>query len=269
MKPAVIVCGCGRSGTNVMVEMLRGNPTFNATSEEEDKLAFQPYRKIPDGYLTKCDTVYFNPHKAEAQMHKYPHLHLIWMMRDPRDMIMSKMRRGVPEAEGGDCKRYASDSTVSGAIDDIQESIKLVAYLRPKFPNRVRIVRMEDVLTDPERIGKELCEWLGLKFYRGMTFFWKRMRNRHKARRYKGIDKSQIAMWKNWRLYEGGWFVQRQMDLDLVFPKVENIARYFDYEVPNGNRCPMEGVSQEAGDGEANELPESPDCEKVLGSEEL
>ena len=230
ITPAVVVCGCGRSGTNVMLEVLRGNPVFSATEPEEDKVVFSPSRMIQEGYLSKCDTVYFDASMVMAKMRDNPHLRLIWMVRDPRDMIMSKMRRGVPESLGGDCKGYASDSTASGAIDDIQDSLKKVSYLRPNWTGRIKVVRMEDILENPEKEARAICEWLEVDFCEDMPQYWTRMRNKHKAKRYNKNDKGQIALWKKWKEYENGWFIDKMDTLISAFDKVAPIANYLGYE---------------------------------------
>ena len=57
---SVVVIGCGRSGTNITLEILRGSPQLIASLEPENK-------NLCDGsiydsyYLTKCDTWYFKP----------------------------------------------------------------------------------------------------------------------------------------------------------------------------------------------------------------
>jgi hypothetical protein len=232
MNPAIVVCGCGRSGTNVVLELLRGNPIFNASEPEEDKLVFSRYRKIEPGYLTKCDTVYFELEHATNALSVYPFLNIVWTIRDPRDMIMSKLRRGIPEDKGGDCKGYASDSTVSGAIEDIQRAVFFYQGLKSEFGNRIQLVKMEDVLENPMLVSESLCRWLDIKHYKGMIYFWKRMRNKHKSQRYKDIDKSQISMFKNWRGYEDSWFLKSGLDLSNIFKKQEvvTLVKILEYE---------------------------------------
>lgn len=236
MKPSVIVCGCGRSGTNVVLELLRGNPIFEASEPEEDKLVFSKRRNIAPGYLTKCDTVYFKTADLVAKVRENECLKIVWTIRHPFDMAMSKLRRGVPESEGGDCKRYASDGNPDGAIDDINNAVEMLAAARGLLgPENVSWVRMEDVLRDPELAAEVLCEFLGIRYHPAMPMFWTRMRNQHKQRRYHGNDRGQIDLWRTWQRYEGGWLLQKGYDMPAIFKRLGRIAEYFGYEMRRGD----------------------------------
>ena len=64
-----------------------------------------------------------------------------------------------------------------------------------------------------------------------MAKFYDRMRNKHKKKRYKGKDLSQIDMWKNWRSAYGGYFVKENIDMEKVFTNVVDLIKYFNYSI--------------------------------------
>ena len=85
MKPIVCLPSCGRSGTNLCLEMLAGNTHLTPT-EEEDRNFFRINSVQEDGTLTKCDVVYYNKDELISTMDTNPNLKLIWTFRDPRDI---------------------------------------------------------------------------------------------------------------------------------------------------------------------------------------
>ena len=86
----VLVLSCGRTGTNMLLEIMRGNSRLDATPFAEDKYLFQDSRALPDGYLSKCDTVYINNLEQIDELFKNnPLLRILFTVRDWRDCAMS------------------------------------------------------------------------------------------------------------------------------------------------------------------------------------
>lgn len=228
---SVIVVGCGRSGTNMVLEILRGSSKLSASRAEEDKTVFNRNAKCTQDYLTKCDTWYFTYNEMKRTLENNPDMKIVWTIRDPRDMCMSKFRRGVPESEGGDCTTLADDATYEGCIFDIRKMYNIYVRLIEEYPNRTLLVRMENIIRDIEKETKQMCEFLNIPFEEGMTKFWERMRNKKKRERYKGLDKSQLEMWRHWEMVYDGWLAKRGFDIPKLFGDMNPFIKAFNYEL--------------------------------------
>lgn len=225
---SVVVAGCGRSGTNMVLEILSGNSALKASEQVENKRFFRG-GVYDDGYLTKCDCVYFDVDMFNATMERNPGLKVVWTMRDPRDMVLSKIRRGQPRSEGGDNKALSDDGTPDGAVQNIEEMVEKYRNAVSRWRGRVRMVRMEDLLRDMERETRNLCAWLGLAYEPKMLDFMSRMRNPDKVRRYSGVDKGELEKWRNWKSCYGGFFVDGGYDVESLFVRVLPLVREFGY----------------------------------------
>jgi len=225
----IVVVGCGRSGTNLVLEILRGNSKLKASKDPENKTFFTSYKKHPADYLTKCDTCYFRPTDLDATMQLNPLLSMLWTIRDPRDMILSKIRRGQPKKLGGDCKRVAADATPQGCMQDLKHMLKCCQFSQKHFPRHMRVVKMEAVISDLEGTIKKMCDFLSLPFQVEMLDFIPRMRNVSKKKRYKVLDKSQIGLWKQWRTVYDGFFLEHEYPIEEMFEEVKPLARQFGY----------------------------------------
>lgn len=224
----VIVVGAGRSGTNIALEMLRGNSGLKASVDPEDKKIFTRDVIYNDNYLTKCDITYFTEKDLYHAMNRNPSMKIIFTIRDPRDMYLSKAYRGRPIAEGGDCLGYPDDGTPDGFMRNMNKFVSIYNTCFKLFPERQAMIKMEDLLNRPRLSCQFLCEFLNLHFEEKMIYFWKRMRNKHKSNRYKIIDKSQIEIWKNWKTAYNGFF--KDKDVESVFKKSEKYIKLFGYK---------------------------------------
>lgn len=226
---SVVVVGCGRSGTNIVLEILRGSKKLIASEDPRDRRIFERGYSYPDNYLTKYDIVYNDYRKIRNSLLLDKNMKIIWTWRDPRDICLSKMRRGVPVEEGGDCRRYSPDGTEDGCVKNIELGYDIYTKLKKEFYSRVLMVKMEDVLMNTENEAKRICRFVGIPYDDNMVYFWKRMRNMAKAKRYKKKDLSQINMWKRWRTVYDGWFVDKAIDCNNIFDKLDKYIRKLGY----------------------------------------
>ena len=224
---SVTVLGCGRSGTNMVLEILRGNSKLSASDKPEDKKLFKVKTPHPKNYLTKCDTVYFNELQLDRTMKINPYMKIIWTIRDPRDMILSKIKRGQPGADG---KKPADDATPEGCLDDIDRMFKLFTFARNHYNNRLLLIRMEDVIHDIKSETYKMCRFLEIPFEESMINFTPRMRNKFKKQRYNELDKGQLCLWKNWRNIYDGFYKTNVFPIEGMFDKVNYLVDYFKYE---------------------------------------
>ena len=227
---SVAVVGCGRSGTNLVLEILSGNSKLKPSKEVENKKLFRN-GKYPSDYLTKCDTVYFNAKDFERTMEQNPELLIVWTIRDPRDMILSKIKRGQPKSKGGDgSEKIAGDATPKGCLEDLKRMFDLHKFAFKNYKDRLMWVRMEDIINDIERWSKRMCAFIDIPYEEQMSKPMSRMRNKDKVKRYKGLDKSQIGLWKNYKEIYNGFFAKNEYPIEKLFKDVEYLIDYFGYE---------------------------------------
>jgi len=234
---SVIVIGTGRSGTNVHLEILRGSEQLHATTHIENKAFGRNPTIYPDNYLSKCDTHYLTCESLLETMSLNKQMRIVWTVRNPRDMIMSKLRRGVPFSEGGDCRGVADDATINGCMADLGHMMSIyetIIWTRLKYVQ----VRLEDTLSHVERAVGDLCFALNMltpsiniRYDLPMCNFPSRMRNPFKRSRYPTLDKNQIDLNKNWETWEDGFLVKKRFPIPDMFREVDYICKEFGYEV--------------------------------------
>jgi len=228
---SVVVVSCGRTGTNVAVSLLSGSPDLNMTQEVENKKIFTSPTKLGDKYLAKTDTTYMGNFKQlKRLMELNPNLKLVWTIRDPRDVLMSKIRRGQPKSRGGDGPTLSADATPKGAIESLRKMYNTYKKCVEIYPNRTTLVTMEDMILNTENVAKGLCEFLNVEYDDKMINFPNRIKNQQKVKRYgRKINKGQVALWENWGTAYGGYFKDNNLDMDKHFESVVDIIEYFDY----------------------------------------
>jgi len=227
---SAIVVGCGRSGTNVALEMLSGSPDLKASEAVEEKNFFKEHKVYPISHLTKCDTCYITDHGFDVIMGLNPDLKVVWTIRNPRDILMSKIRRGAPSSQGGDSPGLSSDGTVQGAIQDMNTMTNMFRRFCLNWKDRIHVIRMEDMISLPRATAFAMSRKLGISFDEGMVDFPSRMRNSYKKKRYGNkIDKSQVNMWLNWRTMYDRWFPDNGYDMNKEFDKIKSLVTYWGY----------------------------------------
>jgi hypothetical protein len=228
----VVVLGCGRSGTNMVLEILSGHPLLTPTQPDpEDKRLFVPGRRLPGGYLTKCDTHYGSVAALRNLVKLNTQLRIVWTIRDPRDICLSKLRRGVTFDQGGDCEVEADDASEIGCISSIYKMWEMYQFVISHCPRRVYLIRMEDVIDNVEEEARRLSNFVGLDFDKAMCDFPLRMRNEQKKSRYgASIDTTQTGIWRDLETAYGGYFSEKISTVRSVFNEVERVTHYFEYE---------------------------------------
>ena len=228
----VVVLSCGRSGTNMVLEILSGSPSLIPSDVVEDKQIFRDqvaYGRvgIPDGYLTKCDTVYIDsPLQIGKTLDAYPDLKIVWTVRHPKDWVLSKLYRGRAKSSNDS---PSDDATLNGCVYDMNWMYTCYSYLKKNHGDRFIVVRMEDVINNLEYEATQMCISLNITYDDNMLNFISRMRHAGKRQRYKTLDNSQIDMWK--RMYDiyDGWFKNKTEQIE-VFEAVDYIVKEFGYD---------------------------------------
>ena len=210
------------------LEILAGHPFFAPSVPEENKRLCKDNVVYGITYLTKCDTAYMNYEQLRKTLLINPKMKVIWTIRNPKDMAMSKIYRGQPVSEGGDCKILSDDATFDGCIEDIEKMFNLYKCVIADFRRRVLLVKMEDIINNIVNETEKMCVFLGVSYHEDMINFIGRMRNANKQR-YSTIDKNEIDKYKNWKTAYDGFFVKKDYDMDSFFSRLEVYIKYFNY----------------------------------------
>ena len=152
-----IIFSAGRSGTNLLLESMRGNSYFIASEYPEDKLLFVRNIRYPDKYLTKSDSVYCPSYQHFYDfMKKNPNANILWCIRHPYDWCLSKLFRGraLPRRDNNP----ADDGTPSGCIHDMNWMYSLLKQAEKDFELRILKIKMEDIILDIESETKKICK---------------------------------------------------------------------------------------------------------------
>ena len=124
----VLVTGCGRGGTNLGIELVRSLEHFNTTEQIEDRQFFNR-GPLPDLYATKLATENdgYTTANIDKMMKENKDLHIVFMIRHPVDVCLSKLLRGRPRSQGGDStiEQTAADGTLAGAAMVINKMYKV------------------------------------------------------------------------------------------------------------------------------------------------
>jgi hypothetical protein len=213
----------------MLLEILRGSSELVATPMAEDKELFRRRNKLSYDYLSKCDTVYIdNLMQVSALMDKNPQLKILWTIRDLRDAALSKIYRGQP---GNDYHSLCDDATLTGCLEDISWMTTVYGFLEKRYPERMLLVKMEDIINNFDDIIKKICEYSNITFEESMRKFTSRYRLTSQSNRYKNLDKKQIAMYQRRNEIYNGFFETHDIDLDELFGYLQKYLLRFDYEI--------------------------------------
>ncbi len=225
---SALVLGCGLTGTNMLLEILRASPQLQATEVAEDKHVFYRSEKLPKNYLSKCDTVYVPDFgMAKRLLDDNSELRILWTIRDLRDTALSKIYRGQP---GHDSPTLSDDATHEGCIKDLEWMHKVYKFIRANYPDRIMVVKMEDVILNFESTIKKVCNFCEIDYIAEMQGFTGRYRNKHKANRYKGLDTKQVEIYKNIETAYNGFFKDHSINLGSLFADLVPYQKEFGYK---------------------------------------
>ncbi|MGA7272857.1 MAG: sulfotransferase [Acidimicrobiia bacterium] len=94
---------------------------------------------------------------ADRVFEEWPHARIVYLMRDPRDRYISVIGR---EGKGSD--RHAS------VIGRWIRSTRAAEDHAKRRPQSFRIIRYEDLVADPERVVRDVCEFVGVEYHPAM-----------------------------------------------------------------------------------------------------
>jgi hypothetical protein len=195
----VFLVGCGRSGTSMMVFHLDKSWRVELYNEDNPQ-AFQNYRfrdfRVIDGLIRQSPAhfVIFKPilntHQTIQMLEHFPTVRIIFALRHYTDVINSSLKRfGVMNRIGhvrawmeDDFSEFRSAPPPAETKAEIRRLWKpglnpesgaalywffynrLYYDLKLNQHPRVRLVRYESLVAEPEKGFREICEFLGLPF---------------------------------------------------------------------------------------------------------
>lgn len=164
----------------------------------------------------------------------FPDARILVLIRDPRAVVASYRDWR---------NQWAGRDTIDPALFDASQredrrirasySLSIVSMLwksaarhaaslaRRHGPDRVRIVKYEDLVAEPERTTRELCEWLGVRFYRDMLTVGVVNSSYVPAEAQDGVDPAVAGRWRG---------VLSKNEIGYVDWLTGGVARSFGYE---------------------------------------
>ena len=226
----IFIVGFPRSGTTLLEEVLARNPAIITTQERDalsasvrefmsspndlDKLSglggaelrrhrrlywrqIQAFGLRPEGKIV-VDKQPYNTVKLPIIARLFPNSKIIFMVRDPRDVVLSCIRR-----------RFRMNPsnfellTLEGAAHLYDLQMRLAELYFEKLPLTLYRLRQEDLVQDFEAKMKDICSFAGLAWDKGMKDFGRSARRAiatpSAAQLAKGLTSDGIARWRQYR----------------------------------------------------------------------
>jgi tetratricopeptide (TPR) repeat protein len=227
----VLLMGFPRSGTTLLEVILDGHPRVASLDEHElltegvqtflanpgalDKLAaaseaeLTPLRaaywqRVRAGGVEVGGKVFVDKHplntlKLPLIARLFPRAKIIFMRRDPRDVVLSCFRR-----------RFRMNPamyqmlTLAGAAQFYDAVMEFAARVQPVLGLTWSEVRYEELMADFAPQTRRICEFLGLEWTPGLSEFAARVQSREHAtpstaQLARGLDHSGIGHWRHYR----------------------------------------------------------------------
>ncbi len=232
----VIITGCGRSGTNLLLEMVRASGKYGFTKTVEDRQFFK-HGELPVSYGSKIAVEWdaMTIGSMMEAMEVNPALKVLFSFRHPYDVILSKIYRGRPKSQGGDnnTEEWAKDATFEGAAKYVGKSWDIYQALATEYPKRVKPVRMEDILLNTFNTVRYVAGFLSISVNERMGQPWMYNRNAYQNRRYHHVmNRGEVNKWKDLTNNYDGYFDFMWDDyLESINNSIKEHAGYFKYEL--------------------------------------
>ena len=208
MIDRILICGCARSGNTLMFSLI------DTGFENIVKVKGGPWgEQVPKEAVEGKVVVGKFPRKA-SRLYKLmaDDLGIIYMMRDPRDVLVSKHFER-PRTYWTSVERWIRTATVALEYKD--------------HPN-VLLLKYEDLITKPNKAQKAMAEKFNLEAARKFEDCYESFdtKDKYNAKTMNGIrplDKSRIGAWKDGYLNEK--FITRLMKNS----EMTDLMKCFDY----------------------------------------
>jgi tetratricopeptide (TPR) repeat protein len=231
LRSHIFLLGFPRSGTTLLEEIFRANPSVTATQERDglvdgvrelmgrpgdlDRLAslqgagFARYRRlywqrlgeqgVEPGSGILLDKQPYNSIKLPLISKLFPEAKIIFSIRDPRDVVFSCFRR-----------RFRMNPsnfellTLESAARFYDAVMRLADLYSRKLTLRLHKQRHEDLVTDMEGQVRAICDFVDVPWDDGMQAFAQRRRGRAIAtpsatQIERGLSREGIGQWRRYK----------------------------------------------------------------------
>ena len=222
----LILCGCPRSGTTMLYQMIR------SSSLEQ---VFAPASEMRAGKTKKCSAPFiatkrpldlFNVDKIAQDLHKRD----LWFLanfRDPRDLISSK-HKSVPTQhfQGADYQFFISGRTKAFCYPGVAPCFEELTALRETSDKRILFTSYEQTVRDPEQLRSILKFATGFPLERPFADFHSASVPKKLSVALNGIRPVEVLAKPAWTQPER---LKRAYQQIQLFPEIEAYAQNWGY----------------------------------------
>lgn len=157
------------------------------------------------GKAIPCEQTPRNIFYADALLRLYPEAHVIHMMRDPRAVMASQKKRWRRRTLATDKSRFPLRQSLRVWVNYHPYTVAKLwnrasaEALRLKNHPRFTVIRFEDLLQEPERTVRYLCERIGVQYEPAMLDVGQ-INSSHQSSvggARKGLHKDAMDTWRN------------------------------------------------------------------------
>ena len=233
---------------NYEYEKKKLNPYKSILYTEDVKLDFQrDYIKLINKALKKFEKSFFiektpsNVYHADEIMALHPHAKLLIIHRDVRDVVASLKKRYMtllnnPEVYKHNLAAKKLDKDYNLVMDAVmwQKTIKASYKALHLYGNdRIKIVSYENIVSQPEKSIKMICNWLGISFEENMIELTSRNAADANQKKQKGISGSSVGNYSstliNAEIRVVEKYAQKGMELLELQPTAKKSFRSLKY----------------------------------------
>lgn len=238
MSNFIFVGGCGHSGTSLITAILGAHSRIFAIPVETGvflkSLTDTEIRKTLDDLVaanTKPNLSYFcektpgHVLRSKEIIKVYPNAKLVFIVRDPRDVVASFKRREVPPT-----KSIARWTKANKAV------------LAARRTDNSHVVKFEELVADTKGTLIPLCKFLGIEFQDGMLDYWKDDREWFDAKERRAVETpvgEGHRVHRNWQIHQPimnnrvGTFQDELSPAEIrsICDQTSKIASRFGYEL--------------------------------------
>ena len=230
----VLVTGAGRGGTNWVTELVRASGQFNFTKFIEDH-SFISQTTPPAGYGTKMATEFkgFSYEMLIQKLDQFPDLLVIFALRHPYDLAMSKVYRGRLRSEGGDTEVDSSEpaDTPATAVAAIKYMASIYQQVSQEYGDRVLAVKLEDLILRISKVIIDVCRFLRIDATPEMWEAQAYVRNRYHQQRYGSkVDAGQVGLWDRWATVYEGYFAEQNTEREFIRESLKDEVAALGYK---------------------------------------